>query len=123
MRRLAVADRLLREPNLVAEGAWPRACTWLIRLALEHAVDDFWATRRPEVAAVSRRAQLLTLTRTVDAELGRQGTELWHALSRAAHHHAYELAPTASELREWHSTVTRLVAHLHAVGADTDHPT
>lgn len=112
LRRLAVADRLLQDPGLMEPGVWPRACTWLIRLALEHAVDDFWAARRPEVAAASRRAQLLTLTRTVDADLGRRGTELWHVLSRAAHHHAYELAPTAAELREWHGEVRGVVGGL-----------
>lgn len=112
LRRLAVADRILREPDLVEAGAWPRTCTWLIRLALEHALDDFWAARRPEVGQASRRAQLLTLTRTVDTELGRQGTELWHQLSRAAHHHAYELAPTATELREWHTGVGLVVEDL-----------
>ena len=29
-------------------------------------------------------------------------------LAGAAHHHAYELAPTAAELRGWHSSVGRL---------------
>ncbi|MDT7618358.1 MAG: hypothetical protein QOF00_5805 [Pseudonocardiales bacterium] len=114
LRRLAVADRILRAPDLVEAGTWPRACTWLIRLALEHAVDDYWTTHRPEVGTASRRAQLLALTRTVDPELGRRGTELWHQLSRAAHHHAYELAPTAAELREWHTAVLGVVDGLHA---------
>ena len=112
LRRLAVADRILREPDLVEAGAWPRACTWLIRLALEHALDDYWDAHRAEVRAAPRRAQLLTLTRTVDADLGRQATALWHQLSRAAHHHAYELAPTATELREWHSAITGLTSRL-----------
>lgn len=111
-RRLAVADRLLRDPDLIEAGVWPRACTWLIRLALEHAIDDFWAEHRPDVAEINRRAQLIALTRTVDPVLGRQVTELWHALSRAAHHHAYELAPTAAELRGWHTGAHRLADEL-----------
>lgn len=115
LRRLAVAHRFLHDPGLVEPGVWPRACTWLIRLALEHAVDDFWTAHRPEVATASRRAQLLVLTRTVDADLGRRGTELWHVLSRAAHHHAYELAPTAAELREWHGEVGGVVDGLAAL--------
>lgn len=103
-RRLAVADRILKEPKLVEDGAWPRACTWLIRLALEHCLDDFWATKNQAMTDVSsRRAQLLTLTRTVDSDLGYRATTLWHTLSRAAHHHAYELAPTGAELRTWHT--------------------
>ena len=111
-RRLAVADRILHEPDLVEAGAWPRACTWLIRLALEHALDDYWEIRRPDVGRANRRAQLLTMARTVDPDLGRHATELWHQLSRAAHHHAYELAPTASELREWHNGVGLVVTAL-----------
>jgi hypothetical protein len=111
-RRLAVADRILKDPDLVEDGAWPRACTWLIRLALEHSLDDFWTSSQPELAEVSRRAQLLTLTRTVDNGLGHRATNLWHTLSRAAHHHAYELAPTGPELRTWHTEVLGLAKAL-----------
>ncbi|GAA4682371.1 hypothetical protein GCM10023215_15450 [Pseudonocardia yuanmonensis] len=113
-RRLAVADRILKEPELVEHGAWPRTCTWLIRLAFEHGLDDFWATHDPAIAEVTRRAQLLTLTRTIDQDLGSRATELWHTLSRAAHHHAYELAPTGPELRSWHHDVHTLVTTLAA---------
>lgn len=111
-RRLHAADLLLRDPDLIEEGVWPRACTWLIRLAVEHAIDDFWRARHPQVAAASRRAQLIALTRSVDAELGGRTTALWYALSRAAHHHAYELAPTAAELRSWHTEATTLTREL-----------
>ncbi|SFN48876.1 hypothetical protein SAMN05216207_101548 [Pseudonocardia ammonioxydans] len=112
-RRLAVADRILNDPDLVEYGAWPRTCTWLVRLALEHGLDDFWAAHNPAMAAVrSRRAQLLTLSLTVDPSLGARATELWHTLSRAAHHHAYELAPTGPELRAWHSEVLDVTQHL-----------
>jgi hypothetical protein len=38
--------------------------------------------------------------------------ESWLGLSRAAHHHAYELAPTAAELRSWHSAVSQVTAAL-----------
>ena len=96
-RRLAVADRLLRAPALIGDTVWPKACTWLIRLALEHSLDKFWTTYRPEVAEANRRAQMLVLTRTVDDEIGHRCSELWHTLSNAAHHHAYELSPTARD--------------------------
>lgn len=109
-RRLEMADRLLGDPELVAEGVWPRACAWLIRLALEHALDAFWARHRPPVAEATRRAQLIVLTRTVDPDLGRRCAELWQTLSRAAHHHAYELAPTAVELRSWLDAARDVVA-------------
>ena len=34
--------------------------------------------------------------------------EAWLGLAGAAHHHAYELAPNASELRGWHTSVSQL---------------
>jgi hypothetical protein len=37
------------------------------------------------------------------------------ALSRAGHHHAYELAPTAGELRGWQTGVHAVVAELNRV--------
>lgn len=38
--------------------------------------------------------------------------EAWRGLARAAHHHVYELAPTAEELRRWHTAVSRLTVML-----------
>lgn len=109
-RGLDAADRLLREQTI--EGAWPRVCTWLLRLAVERALDALWAVRCPEVADASRWAQFPALGRFVDAELARDVRTLWYALSRAAHHHAYELAPVATELRRWHSEVSAAVDKL-----------
>jgi hypothetical protein len=37
---------------------------------------------------------------------------VWHTLSRAAHHYAYELAPTGRELRTWHGEVFTLTHDL-----------
>ena len=38
--------------------------------------------------------------------------DAWTGLSRAGHHHAYELAPTAAELRSWHAAVIQLARDL-----------
>ncbi len=112
-RRLDAADRLLREQAI--EGVWPRACTWLLRLSVERALDALWACRCPQVANASRWAQFLALDRFVDAELARDITALWYALSRAAHHHAYELPPVSIELRRWHSETSAAVDKLERV--------
>ncbi|TCK21368.1 hypothetical protein EV378_5350 [Pseudonocardia endophytica] len=109
--RLAVADRLLREPELVERAVWPRACTWLIRLAVEHAIDGYWTHHCPELVSTNRRAQLIVL-RHREPDVGPITAELWSRLSGAAHHHAYELAPTADELRAWHGEATRVVEGL-----------
>ncbi|MEQ3554643.1 hypothetical protein WIS52_29615 [Pseudonocardia nematodicida] len=109
--RLDAADRLLREPEAVEAAVWPRACTWLIRIAVEHGVDDYWSGTAPAVARTNRRAQFVVL-RHREPELGQRAEELWSRLSRAAHHHAYELAPTAAELRAWHGEAEAVIKGL-----------
>src|SRR4051794_8896978 len=111
---LADADRLLREVVPQSRGRWPRVCVWLIRLALERALDDFWAAREPQIAAAPQRAQLLLLDRYAGGDVARAATEAWAGLSRAAHHHPYELAPTAGEIRGWQATVSRVCEELAA---------
>ena len=113
---LAAADQLLGSPVPGAGAQWPRACALLIRLALEMTLDRFWARVLPVAAGCGMRQQLLLLPLyTVDlpaaAGLAR---EAWLGLAGAAHHHAYELTPTAAELRTWHGEVTQLATLLLA---------
>jgi hypothetical protein len=114
---LGEADRLLTTVVPETRGCWPRACAWLIRLALEQALDDYWARVLPEAAKCGMRAQLLLLPSYVDTGTAERAREAWGGLARAAHHHAYELAPTAAELRGWHALVTQLNADLAARAA------
>jgi hypothetical protein len=107
-RLLHEADRLLTSPVQGTLGCWPRACAWLIRLALEHLLDEHWGRVLPEAAASSMRTQLLLLPRYGGDPAAQLARDAWMGLARATHHHAYELAPTAAELRGWHTQVTRL---------------
>lgn len=113
---LATADRLLTEVVPATTGLWPRTVALATRAALELELDAYWSRVRPEVGAAPIRAQLLLLTSyadaDADADVARGATQAWHGLSRGSHHHAYELAPTAAELRDWLDTVRRLVARL-----------
>lgn len=111
---LAAADRLLTTVVPGTRGRWPRACAWLIRLALEGALDGFWALTLPQAAQCGMRPQLLLLPRYADAATAGQAREAWLGLARATHHHAYELAPTAAELRRWHDLVAHVAAELKA---------
>ena len=111
---LAEADRLLVAVVPGTRGRWPRACAWLIRLALEQALDRYWASVLPEAAACGMRAQLLLLPAYAPGETARRAREAWTGLARATHHHPYELAPTAAELRTWHDQVTNLLVDLAA---------
>jgi hypothetical protein len=96
---LAEADRLLTTATPATHARWPRACAWLIRLALENALDQYWAQNLPEAALCGMRPQLLLLPRYAGTSVAERARDAWTGLSRAAHHHAYELAPTAAELR------------------------
>ncbi|MGE3889466.1 MAG: hypothetical protein AB7H81_23800 [Vicinamibacterales bacterium] len=92
-------------------GVWPRAVALLGRQALEQGLDDLWGAVAPRVRDASRHAQLLCLGAFVrDGELVSGVRHSWHGLSRACHHHAYELPPTAEELGRWLAAVDRLVA-------------
>ncbi len=95
------ADRLLAHVVTGTRGVWPRAVAFAVRGALELELDAYWQRMQPEVANVPMRSQLLLLRSYAGADVAADAVEAWHALSRACHHHAYELAPTAQELRRW----------------------
>ncbi|NBE79605.1 hypothetical protein [Micromonospora rubida] len=119
-RCLAAADQLLRGAGplgaqAVDAGWWPRACACLIRLALEGGVDGYWRRVRPAVAECQQgRAKHLMLGGRLGPgrPVARRVAYAWAALSAATHHHCYELAPTAAELRRLHTEVTALLARL-----------
>jgi hypothetical protein len=102
---LATADRLLREVVPGTRGVWPRTVAFVVRAALEQELVAFWQRCEPEVVAVPMRSQLLLLASYADAAVAREAAQVWGGLSRGCHHHAYELAPTAVELRGWLESV------------------
>lgn len=109
---LAEADRLLGSVVPGARGLWPRACAVLIRIAFERALDRHWMRVLPEAAGCAMRPQLLLLARYADPETTAKSREAWLGLAAATHHHAYELGPTAAELRRWHGLVSEVAARL-----------
>lgn len=124
---LDLADQMLTAGAAGTGPLWPRVCALLIRLALERSLDRFWARVLPEGAEVGMRQQLLLLPQytaasseagagagAADSDAASLAREAWLGLAGAAHHHAYELAPTAQELRRWHTAVNRLTGLLAA---------
>jgi len=109
---LAAAHSLLAYSDAATAGLWPRAAALLARQALEQGLNDFWLERAPGVEDSSRRSQLLCLRSYADEQLAEEASHTWAALSRACHHHAYELSPTASELERWMRSVTDVVDSL-----------
>jgi hypothetical protein len=81
----------------------------LARQALEDALKGFWAQRAPDVAWLNMRAQLNCLGVLAAPDLARDMTFAWHELSRATHHHPYELDPTHEELGSLVAASQRLV--------------
>jgi hypothetical protein len=109
-------ELLLQHAKGILEGApqasprQNRITAFLIRQALEAEVG----VRCEHLAAridhpVRMRSRLLVLHVLAPSEVAGKIDYAWNALSRACHHHAYELAPTVSELRYLHSLVTDLV--------------
>src|SRR5215472_16147065 len=117
---LAEADRLLSTVVPGTRGRWPRACAWLTRLALEQALDDYWSHVLPEAVNCGVRPQLLMLPQYAGATVEAQAAEAWYGLARATHHHAYDLAPTAAELRRWQNVVRTVVDQLAAASRMAD---
>ena len=101
----AAAQDLLDKQAPGSHGVWPRATAWLLRLSLEASLRDFWTLRLPEASDCNMRAQLLVLPRYSSPEIARDVGQTWSGLSRAGHHHAYELAPSAAELKAWSESV------------------
>src|SRR5688500_8649034 len=91
----ALADLLLTEPPDSMAGRWPRAVAILGRQALELSVERLWLRVAPGLGHASFRAQLLCLPTFVDRSVAVSASVAWAELSRACHHHAYELPPTA----------------------------
>ncbi|HEX9203674.1 MAG TPA: hypothetical protein VF964_06910 [Vicinamibacteria bacterium] len=107
---LEIAHGLLGRADPATAGLWPRVSALLARQALEASVVRLWGRRTLDLQGCSMRAQLICLrTYLGDADLAARAGHAWSALSRACHHHAYELAPTAAELRGWFSVVGELI--------------
>jgi hypothetical protein len=109
---LGFADEVMSAPSTSLEGRWPVAAALLIRQALERVLVELWRATEPGVEAANVTVQLLCLPLVVDEGLARRVAWTWSALSRASHHHAYELPPTASELSAWFDATEALVGEV-----------
>jgi len=118
---LGMADRLLRRADPATAGLWPRASALLALQALEATLLRLWKRRALDLQACSMRTQLICLRSYLDdARLAARAGHAWSALSRACHHHPYELAPTSGELQSWFSVVSELA---RGIGLSPEAPT
>ena len=115
---LALARRLLHKPEARTAGLWPRAAALLARQSLEMALAQYWKTARPGLELCNTTAQLLCLREYwPDRDEAGRVHLAWVVLSRACHHHPYELAPTAIELEGCFGVVERFARDPHLAPA------
>jgi hypothetical protein len=76
-------------------------------------MDDFWTRVSPDIGATqAQRPKMLMLAAYAGPELARRASYLWWALSRAGHHHRYELSLTATELLRLRGELEAMTAEL-----------
>ncbi|MGB3772129.1 MAG: hypothetical protein WBF79_05930 [Rhodococcus sp. (in: high G+C Gram-positive bacteria)] len=92
------AERLL-DGHIGAAGHSARLAAFLARQALEQLVTERCATLNADAPSASMRSKLVILRSLDTTERADAATLAWNRLSNACHHHAYELAPTVSEVR------------------------
>ena len=109
---LEEAGRLLDTPTRETVSGWPRAVAVLARMALESALAGCWATRPGDLQRLDMRAQINCARVYLGRELAGEISIAWHGLSRATHHHPYELDPTSEELRSLLALTARAIVRL-----------
>ena len=103
----------LLEAQETLKGVWPRAVALLTRQALEEALANLWKHTYPAMVNARWSTQLACLQEVVrDDSLVADVRAAWASLSRACHHHHYELDPTAAELDRWIRQTERLVSEV-----------
>jgi hypothetical protein len=87
--------------SLRARG--PRTAALLARQAFEDWLDEVsasWLTQVVSDRTPTTSSKLVALGALQGTELGERAKRVWHGLSRAVHHHAYEMQPSIGEVRQ-----------------------
>lgn len=84
-----------------------RMAAWLGRAALEDGIVRRLERLGHETRGASMRSRLTCLY-VLDREAATDAEFAWHRLSSACHQHAFELAPTATEVRTLLEQVQRI---------------
>jgi hypothetical protein len=77
-----------------------RTAALLARLALEDWLNEesaSWSSVSDK--GPTTNSKLVVLGRNQGPDVGELARRVWHSLSRALHHHAYELQPSQAEVR------------------------
>jgi hypothetical protein len=96
-RLLEQADRILSGAVALPRGRGARIAAVLARSAVEDIVANLCTSHGVDASASSMRVKLATLVAVDEPQAG-ELSMAWWALSRACHQHAYEIAPSHSEV-------------------------
>jgi hypothetical protein len=100
-RHLSLAEALLAGAVRIPRVPAARAACWVARRGLETMVPLLLHRRQVDPGLASMHVQLICLTIAYgdDPLLVSDLANAWDQLSRACHHHAYELTPTTTEVQ------------------------
>lgn len=90
---------LLLDGTSGAVGTSARLAAFLARQALEELVIEKCIELGIDVPRATMRSRLVVLRSLDTPERADAAAVAWNRLSNVCHHHAYELAPTVSEVR------------------------
>ena len=97
---LDYADRLL-DGEISLPSRESRTAALLARKAFEDWLDEHAATWcEATLFEPSTTSKLVVLGTHEGVDVGDRAKRVWHGLSRAVHHHAYELQPSHAEVRK-----------------------
>ncbi len=106
---LDYAEQVL-DGTVALRSSGPRTAALLARCALEEWLDAksaAWSST--SYPFPTTKSKLVALEALEDRDLGVRAQQVWNALSRSVHHHAYELQPSVAEVRH-------LVAQVRGLG-------
>ena len=114
---LALCRTLVGTDDWATSYWWGRAAAVLARQAVELSLEEFWSQRSLPMRHASARGQFLALRLYVLDDRGRsEGHATWSLLSRACHHHPYDLQPSRDEVLGWIEAAERFHALLQSAG-------
>ncbi|MEU4364111.1 hypothetical protein [Promicromonospora sp. NPDC023987] len=105
---LEQAERLMHGSGPVGHQSLRMVC-WLLRSVLEQTYCELVDAQGAALGSSSNRAALICLRALYEdtaPDLADDAESAWNRLSRAVHHHAYELSPTLGEVKDLMRQVT-----------------
>jgi hypothetical protein len=109
---LGLADAILDGSITVPGASAARGAAVIARQVLEEAVERRCQELAGTMARPTGRSQLILLRELDDPEIAAKAQVAWDGLSRACHHHSYELQPSVGEVR----VLTKLVKEVAGQG-------